>query len=78
MRVSNIQRSESIPGKDVRIGAILDEDPRRFLAVQPRGCVQGRSLGNLAVIDALVDRRRIFVKSPFDVIAKVKRDGVMQ
>lgn len=68
----DVKRREPVPGHDVGIGAPIQEKLRELLAIQPRGPVEWRALGNLPMIDSLVDSRRIFTKSRLDMFPQIE------
>ncbi len=76
--VGEVEGCETVPGEDVGIGALLEEELRHFLAVHARGPMKRRTLGDSPVVDAIVDGRGMLAKSSFDVIAKVEGDRVVE
>jgi len=75
---SDIERGEPVARQDVRIGAFLEQQRCKFLAVERRRPMKRRALRDLPVIDARVDRLRLFAKRSLDLIAKIERHGVVQ
>ena len=75
--LGKIEGSESVTGQNVGICAFLQKELRQFAAVELRGPMERCALGNVPLIETIVDRWRIFTKSRLHVLSQVEANRIV-